>query len=221
MLFIGPIQPGQTKWAFQIIFVTKADESPWFCVDYRKLKAVTIRHSYPILCWDEFFDWLCDATILQMVDANSRVGQVKRSEDDQEKTAFRSPHGLYRFKACTFVLKCPRNVSMPFAHPNNYGLMAVCPDLFGWYQKFYSNARQTDQPFPTRTGFFKQCQLWLGIRINASFSQTASIMSGKLFAKGAAKSLQGQLNQLGNLDIRLACKDYDPFLACWTCNAVS
>ncbi|CDF38306.1 unnamed protein product [Chondrus crispus] len=57
-----------------------------FCVDYRKLNAVTVRDSYPLPRMGECIDSLGDAT-------------------DRDKTTFASHSGLYRFLRMPFALK--------------------------------------------------------------------------------------------------------------------
>lgn len=66
---------------------------------------MTIRDLYPMPCMDECIDLLGDATIYSTLDANSGYWQVEFAEEDHEKTAFMSDHGLFRFISMPFGLK--------------------------------------------------------------------------------------------------------------------
>ena len=74
-------------------------------MDYRKLNAVTVRDSYPLLRMDECIDSLGDATVFTKLDGNSGYWQVEIAEDDRDKTTFASHSGLYRFLRMLFGLK--------------------------------------------------------------------------------------------------------------------
>lgn len=40
-------EPDRDEWAAPTVLVTKTDELPRFCVEYRKLTTVTVREWYP------------------------------------------------------------------------------------------------------------------------------------------------------------------------------
>ncbi|XP_069145651.1 uncharacterized protein [Solanum lycopersicum] len=61
----GFIRPSASPWGAPVLFVKKKDESFRMCIDYRKLKKVTIKNKYPIPCIDDLFDQLQDHRSLQ------------------------------------------------------------------------------------------------------------------------------------------------------------
>ena len=105
MLTEGVIEPSTSEWAAPVVFAPKKDGTLRFCVDYRRLNAVTLRDSYPIPRMDECIDSLGDAKIFSTLDCNSGYWQIEIDEDDQEKTAFVTHQGLYHFTRMPFGLR--------------------------------------------------------------------------------------------------------------------
>eukprot|EP00171_Calliarthron_tuberculosum_P023710 IDg23710t1 len=71
----------------------KKDGSLRFCIDYRRLNAVTKRDSYPLPRMDDCIDSLGTANIFTTLDANWGYWQLALRKEDQEKTAFCSHEG--------------------------------------------------------------------------------------------------------------------------------
>ena len=105
MLKEGIAEPATTEWASPIVFAPKKDGTLRFCVDYRRLNAMTIRDSYPIPRMDECIDSLGNAQVFSTLDANAGYWQVELDERDKDKTAFVTHHGLYRYTRMPFGLK--------------------------------------------------------------------------------------------------------------------
>ena len=105
MLKAGVIEPSTSEWAAPVVFAPKKDGTLRFCVDYRRLNAVTLRDSYPIPRMDECIDSLGDAQIFSTLDFNSGYWQVTIDESDKEKTAFVTHQGLFQFTRMPFGLR--------------------------------------------------------------------------------------------------------------------
>ena len=74
------------------------------CVDYRALNKVTVSNRYPLPRIDEMLDQLHGAKYFSSLDLQSGYHQIRIDPADVEKTAFRTPYGLYRFKVLSFGL---------------------------------------------------------------------------------------------------------------------
>lgn len=144
MLVMDIIGSAQTKWASRMVFVPKKDGMFPFCLEYRKLKAVTIPNPYPISGMDWCIDSLGYAKIFSTLDAYSRYWQVDIAEYDREKIAVTSLHRFWGFKNLSSGLE---NASVTFQRAIDVLLtkvkMAVCLDLLRWYFYISANAKRT------------------------------------------------------------------------------
>ncbi|CAF1473310.1 unnamed protein product [Adineta ricciae] len=90
MLNEGIIRPSNRTWASPIVLAPKKDGTLRFCVDYRKLNAVTIRDAYPIPRIDDTLDALEEAQFISTLDLRSGYWQVQMEPASQALTAFSS-----------------------------------------------------------------------------------------------------------------------------------
>ena len=71
MLADNVIRPSNSPWASLITLMPKKDCSTRFCVDYRKVDALTEKDSYPLTNIQELFDTLGRASVFTTVDLRS------------------------------------------------------------------------------------------------------------------------------------------------------
>ena len=103
MLDQGAIQQSDSPWSSPVV-LTKKDGSTRFCIDYRKVNEVTRKDAYPLPRVDDTLDTLVGSKYFSMLDLASGYWQVEVAENDQPKTAFTTPEGLFQFRVMPFGL---------------------------------------------------------------------------------------------------------------------
>jgi len=93
----GQIEESTSPWSSPIVLVKKKDKTMRFCIDYRRLNAITIKDAFPLPRIDEIFDQLTDATYYTKFDFKSGYFQVPLSKEDRPKTAFSTRDNHYQF----------------------------------------------------------------------------------------------------------------------------
>ncbi|KAG3076593.1 hypothetical protein PI125_g21472 [Phytophthora idaei] len=68
--------------------IRKSDRGIRFCIDYRRLNAVTVKDCYPLPLIDEILDVLGNAKLFSTMDIASGYWNVPMAAGSVEKTAF-------------------------------------------------------------------------------------------------------------------------------------
>ncbi len=104
LLEMGVIEESHSDWASPIVLVPKTDGSVRFCVDYRKVNAVSKFDAYPMPRVDELLDRLGTARFYSTLDLTKGYWQIPLSPLSKEKSAFTTPFGLHQFVTLPFGL---------------------------------------------------------------------------------------------------------------------
>ena len=91
----------------------KKDGSLRFCVDFRRLNAMTKKDVYPLPRVDDILDTLGDAKYFTTLDLASGYWQVPLDDQSRPKTAFTTHQGLFEFVHMPFAfVTCRCHVKM-------------------------------------------------------------------------------------------------------------
>lgn len=111
MVHQGVVQPSKSPWASPIVLVAKKDGTTRFCVDYRRLNAVTKMDVFPLPRIDDSLDLLARSKYFTALDLASGYWQVAMEERSRERTAFVTHSGLFEFLVMPFGLcNAPGNI---------------------------------------------------------------------------------------------------------------
>ena len=105
MLREGIIQECESPWAAPALLIPKKDGTYRFCVDYRRLNAVTKSDSYPLPVIDDLLQYAGKSCYMSTIDLRTGYWQVRVRPDDQEKTAFVTPFGVFKCIRMPFGLR--------------------------------------------------------------------------------------------------------------------
>ena len=105
MLDAGVVQLSNNPWCNAVVLVRKKDRSLRFCIDFRRLNALTVKDSHPLPHICETLESLAGADHYSTFDLNSGFWQVPMDEESKQYTAFTlGSMGLYEWESMPFRL---------------------------------------------------------------------------------------------------------------------
>lgn len=92
------IEPSFSPWSSPIVLVKKKNGQYRFCIDFRKLNAVTLKDAFPLPRVDDMLDNLKGSKYFTILDLSNGYWQIPMKASDKDKTAFCTSQGLYHWK---------------------------------------------------------------------------------------------------------------------------
>ena len=100
----GFIVPTNTPFASPILMAKKPGGGLRFCVDYRKLNAISKKDRYPLPLIDELMGRLSKARIFTKLDIRQGFHRIRLSPESEDLTSFRTRYGSYKYRVMPFGL---------------------------------------------------------------------------------------------------------------------
>ena len=104
LLAKGYIQPSSRPYGHPVLFIKKKTGGLHMCIDYHSLNKQTVKNRYPLPQIDDLFDKLQGSEVFSSTDLQSAYYQVRLKPEDDPKTAFIAPQGLFEFNVLCFGL---------------------------------------------------------------------------------------------------------------------
>ena len=105
MLENGIIESSDSSWSSPIVLVPTPDGTQRFCIDYRRVNAVTKTDSFPLPRIEDCIDQVGNAAYVSKLDLMKGYWQVLLSEESKEISAFVTPQGLFQCRVMPFGMK--------------------------------------------------------------------------------------------------------------------
>ena len=102
MLQKGIVREPFSPWSSPVVLVMKKDGSFRFCVDLRKVNAVTRKDSSPMPLVSDTLDALSGTKYFSTLDLKSSYWQIEMYPESREKTAFVTHNGLHELNVMPF-----------------------------------------------------------------------------------------------------------------------
>lgn len=104
MLQLNVIEPSVSPYSSPVVIAKKRDGSNRFCIDFRRLNAVTVFDAEPMPSAERIFSKLTGKKYVSKLDLSKGYWQVPLDDESKFLTAFSTPSGLYQFRTMPFGL---------------------------------------------------------------------------------------------------------------------
>lgn len=100
----GFITPSKAPYSSPVLFALKANGDLRFCVDYRKLNALTKRNRYPLPLIEEVIGKIGGCKHLTRLDIIAAFNKLRMDPDSEDFTTFITALGAYKYRVLPFGL---------------------------------------------------------------------------------------------------------------------
>ena len=101
---LGFIEPSDAAYGSPVLFAKKPGGGWRFCIDYRKLNAITKKDAYPPPLIGETIRRIGKAKVFTKLDIRQAFHRIRIHPDSEDLTTFKTRYGNYRMKVLPFGL---------------------------------------------------------------------------------------------------------------------
>jgi len=105
MLELRVIEPTNSPLAAPVALIPKPDNTIRFCIDYRRLNAVTVPDAFPMPRIDDLIDKVGNTKFLTKIDLAKGYWQVPLDDEAVPISAFVTSFGQFQWKYMPFGLR--------------------------------------------------------------------------------------------------------------------
>jgi len=149
---IAPIR--FSEWVSNLVPTRKKTGEIRLCVDLRNLNKVSLKDHYPLPKMDHILQRVVGSSRISLLDGFSGFNQILVHPDDQDKTAFTTPWGTFKYVKKPFELKnagatFQRAIDIAFAKEIHYFLVFYLDDLTPFSKSDQEHLKHLRQVFLT------------------------------------------------------------------------
>jgi hypothetical protein len=141
-----------SPWAFNVVLIRKKNNSLRFCIDIRRLNAMTTKDSYPLPRVEDCLRSVGNAQFLSNSDIRSGYWQAEILPEDRDKKCFVTRRGIYRFKVFSFgLVNAPalfqRHMDLVLSGMNWNGCLVFLDDIVDYENTFEQHLERLSAVF--------------------------------------------------------------------------
>ena len=130
------------EWVSNLVPTRKKTREVRLCVHLRNLNKVSLKDNYPLPKMDHILQRVVGASIISLLDGFSGFNQILMHPDDQDKTAFTTPWGTFKYMKMPFGLK---NVGATFERAMDISFAKEIHDFLVIYLDDLTTFSKSDQ----------------------------------------------------------------------------
>ena len=93
-----------SKWVSPLVILPKKNGKWRVCVDFHEINKATLRDYFPLPFIDQVLDTLSGKKYLSFLDGYSGYNQIQMALEDQDRTTFTCPWGIFAYRVLPFGL---------------------------------------------------------------------------------------------------------------------
>jgi hypothetical protein len=201
-----------SKWVANLVPVRKKSGEIRLCVDFQNLNRVSLKDNYPLPKMDYILQKVVGSQKMSMLDGFSGYNQIMVHRDDQEKTTFTTPWGMFMYAKMPFGLMnagetFQRAMDISFSEEKDKFIMIYLDDIM-----VFSDS--DEQHLEHLKKVFQKCRKF-GISLNpkkSNFGMQEGKLLGHIISKEGIKIDPNRVEGIMKINTPRSKKEVQSFL---------